>query len=218
MAQKCLECLVVDGNYSKARIGALLLGLISIAFLIWLIVLTVNLDKDKEAEANATQDFEWDKIAVTCSDKVDNKIDEKLKDDLKKCQDWAKDKNAEFIFYSDDKNCAIYKACDKMEISIKTGKTYQKDKNDESGWSEYYMTCGKDNLSFKEVSMVDSVEKCKEEASKSDHGKFIFFSESSPFPKLNKTMPGCYFYGQCDSTNVHHTDSPGETYQRKLKE
>jgi len=217
MAQKCLECLVVDGNYSKARIGALLLGLISIAFFIWLIVLTVNLDKDKEAEANATQDFEWDKIAVTCSDKDDNKIDEESKDDLVACKKLANEKvNAKFFFYSDDKSCTIYKACDKMEISNKTGLTYEK--NEKEKWIAYYMTCGKDNLSFEDVSMVDSVEKCKEEASKSDHGKFIFFSKSSPFPKRNATMPGCYFYSQCDSANVHKTDVSGETYRRKIKE
>jgi len=218
MAQKCLECLVVDGNYSKARIGALLLGLISIAFLIWLIVLTVKVGKEEDAKAKATQDFEWDKIAVTCSDKEGNMIVTESKDTLDKCKEFAaKDANAKFIFYSDDKDCTKYKGCGKMEISNKTGLTYQKT-DGKDGWNRYDMTCGKDNLSFQVVSIVDSLEKCKEEASKSDHGKFIYFSHSSPFPNFNSSIPGCYFYNKCDSTNVHSTKDFGETYERKIKE
>jgi len=213
MAQKCLECLVVDGNYSKARIGVLLLGLISISFFIWLIVLTVNLSKEEDAEANATQDFKWDKIAVTCSDEDDNKIDTKLKDDQKKCQDWAtKNKTAKFFFYSDDKNCIIYKDCDKMEISNELGLTYMKDEADK--WNEFDMTCGKDESSFQIMAMVVSLEQCKEEASKLDRGKFIFFSDPNV---ANSTIHECYFYDKCDSTNVHHTKHSGETYQRKIK-
>ena len=40
-----LGCLKENGNYSKARIVTLLLGLIALAFFIWLIVLTVKIDK-----------------------------------------------------------------------------------------------------------------------------------------------------------------------------
>jgi len=45
MVHRFLECLAVDGNYSKARICSLLLGICSIAVLIWLIVLSVQLGK-----------------------------------------------------------------------------------------------------------------------------------------------------------------------------
>jgi len=227
MAQKCLECLVVDGNYSKARIGVLLLGLISVAFFIWLIVLTVKLGKDEDAEANAThnetQDFEWDKIAwETCSEFGDNKIDTKPKSDLKACQEWAsKTENAGYIFYSYDNKCTMYKVCVKIEITKKPGLTYEKQKNGE--WIEYAdedipkKTCGNKNekYSFQMISMVDSLEKCKEEASKSDDGRFIFFSNSS---LLDKSIPGCYFYENCDSENLHVPKYPGETYLRKIKE
>ena len=43
MAPKALECLVVDGNYSKQRIGALVGVLLAFAVFIWLIVLTAKL-------------------------------------------------------------------------------------------------------------------------------------------------------------------------------
>ena len=48
MAPNCLECLTEDGNYSKLRIGVLLLGIFSLAFFIWLIVLTGNLNGNEE--------------------------------------------------------------------------------------------------------------------------------------------------------------------------
>ena len=40
-----MECFVVDGMFSKARVAILLMVVISIAFLIWLIALTVILQK-----------------------------------------------------------------------------------------------------------------------------------------------------------------------------
>jgi len=212
MAQKCLECLVVDGNYSKARIGALLLGLISIALFIWLIVLTVKLGKDEEAEASAKQDFEWNKIAVTCSDEDDNKINTEVKNNLDECRQFGdSNKAANFIFFSDDKHCTIYKGCDKMKISNKPGITNKKKENKQ--WDEYERTCGEGTVSFQLWAIVDSLEKCQEEASKSEHGKFIFFSKSSSFKKV----PGCYFYDECDPTNVHRPLHSGETYEREIK-
>ena len=50
MVHKWLGCLAVDGNYSKSRIGMLLMGTIVLGFLIWLIVLSVqikNIDQDE---------------------------------------------------------------------------------------------------------------------------------------------------------------------------
>lgn len=50
MADKWLGCLAVDGNYSKSRIGMLLMGAIFLGFFIWLIVLSVqinNIDHDE---------------------------------------------------------------------------------------------------------------------------------------------------------------------------
>jgi len=221
MAQKCLECLVVDGNYSKARIGGLLLGLISIAFFIWLIVLTVTLGKDEDSDANtnAPQDFEWEEIVATCSDNGDNKINTTSKDNRKKCGEWANNFNdAKFIFYSDDKTCILYKECGEMEgrIANKPGFTYMKIDND--NWVTFDtsdVTCGKEKSSFQAIYKVDSLEKCKEEASKSDDGKFIFFSNSS---LLGTETPGCYFYNKCDLKNLHSSDYSGKTYQRKIKE
>jgi len=226
MAQKCLECLVVDGNYSKARIGALLLGLISIAFFIWLIVLTVKLGKDEarqNAEANATQSFEWDKIVwETCSEEKDNKIATEQKSDLKKCQDWASTNElAKYIFYSYDNKCTSFKECNVMKTPKEPGLTYKKEKIEKNDkWIEYEdpknrKTCGKGKFSFQMISMVESLEKCKEEASKSDDGRFIFFSKKS---LLDEDIPGCYFYKNCDSENLHVPDYPGETYLRKIKE
>ena len=43
MANKFLGCLAKDGNYSKGRIADLFLGVLTFAFLIWLIVITVQL-------------------------------------------------------------------------------------------------------------------------------------------------------------------------------
>jgi len=217
MAQKCLECLVVDGNYSKARIAGLFLGLISIAFFIWLIVLTVNLEKDDAAGTNAPQDFEWNKYVVTCSDKDGNKISTESKNTLKECQDSAKFATASFIFYTDDKSCNIYKRCGekKRRVADKPGSTYKKLTSLTGEWRKYDMTCGKDKLSFQAMAMVDSLEKCKEEASKSVHGKFIFYSNSSLLK--DSTSPGCYFYDKCDSTYVLEPEVSGQTYQRKIK-
>lgn len=214
MAQKCLECLVVDGNYSKARIAGLFLGLISIAFFIWLIVLTVNLEKDYAAGTNATQDFEWDKISVTCSDKDDNKISTEPKENLKECKDLADSKDAKFIFYTDDKSCTMYNECDakKSRFANNSGSTY---KRGEKEWKPYDMTCGEDNDSYQVMAMVDSLDKCKEVASQFDQGEFIFFSTS---PLSDKPTHECYFYNECNSTKVHYSESPGETYQRKIKE
>jgi len=221
MAQKCLECLVVDGNYSKARIAALFLGLISLAFFIWLIVLTVKFGKNEDAGTRAPQDFEWNKIAVTCSDDGGNKIDTQSKATLEECKQWAGDTNkAKFIFYSDENStapadCSMYMKCGEKERRIvnKPGLTFQKNENDK--WKKYNMTCGKDLISYQIVAMVDSLEKCKEEASKSDHGKFIFFPN---YPVANTNKTACKFYDMCDSTHVLTSKSSGETYQRKIKE
>jgi len=210
---------VVDGNYSKARIGGLFLGLISIAFFIWLIVLTV-----KDAGAKAPQDFEWNKIAVTCSDDGDNKIDTQSKASLEECENWAKtDKKAQFIFYSDENttapaDCTKYMKCAENETRIANnpGLTYELDKS--GNWKKSKisdMTCGNDTYSFQVMSMVDTLEKCQIEASKSDHGKFIFFSDTSLLK--DSSIPGCYFYDKCDPTNVHESESSGETCRRKIK-
>ena len=43
MAHKWLECIAVEGSYSKARIGMSLMGAIFLAFIIWLIVLSVQI-------------------------------------------------------------------------------------------------------------------------------------------------------------------------------
>ena len=45
MANKCLGCLEEDGNYSKKRIGMLILGLLFLGFFIWLIILSVKIGK-----------------------------------------------------------------------------------------------------------------------------------------------------------------------------
>jgi len=213
MAQKCFECLVVDGNYSKARIAGLFLGLISIAFFIWLIVLTVNIGKDDAEGTNEPQDFEWDKIAVTCSDIDNNMVDTVKKKNLTECQNSALFGITHFVFYTDDKFCTRYKKCgeNKRSVSHKPGSTYKKTFGGE--WIKYDLTCGKDKSSFQAT--VDSLEQCKEEASKSVHGKFIFYSNSSL--KKDSTKPGCYFYDKCDSTNAHESEVSGETYQRKIK-
>jgi len=222
MALKCLECLVVDGNYSKARIGALLLGLISIAFFIWLIVLTVKLGKDDDAGANAPQEFEWNEIAVTCSDDGNNKIETQSKASLEECKIWANKKDkAQFIFYSDENvtapaDCSIYMKCGEKErrIANNPGLTYQRDGDEK--WKRYDMTCGKDQHSYQTLTLVDSLENCKEEASKSDRGKFIFFPDSPSANHENKTA--CLFYDMCDSTHVHKSEDSGETYRRKIKD
>ena len=44
MVNKYLECLSVEGTYSKARIGCLIGGIAAIAALIWLIVLSCMLE------------------------------------------------------------------------------------------------------------------------------------------------------------------------------
>merc|ERR1712126_395329 len=65
MAAKLLECLAVDGNYSKARIGALLLAIFSIAYFIWLIVLTVNMSKIDCKEKPNSDSTGWSIISET---------------------------------------------------------------------------------------------------------------------------------------------------------
>jgi len=202
MAQKCLEYLVVDGNYSKARIASLLLGLISIAFL---------------TEANTAKDFEWDRIAVTCSDNEGNKIDTKEMENREECEELASnDENAKFIFYSDDKNCTMYKKCgvNERRVAGKHGSTYEKIEED---WKEYMtnqMTCGKGPMSFADMFFVDSLKECKEKASKFDDGRFIFITS---FPTVIGNVTGCYLFNKCNSRNIHWEAVIGETYQRKIK-
>ena len=48
MAPKALEFLVVDGEYSKKRIGAAIAGLSAFVIFIWLIVLSAKLGALKE--------------------------------------------------------------------------------------------------------------------------------------------------------------------------
>ena len=48
MAPKALEFLVVDGEYSKKRIGAAIAGLSAFVIFIWLIVLSAKLGAIKE--------------------------------------------------------------------------------------------------------------------------------------------------------------------------
>lgn len=50
MVNKYLECLSVEGNYSKARIGCLLMAIFSIAVFIWLVVLTAQISNAKKGE------------------------------------------------------------------------------------------------------------------------------------------------------------------------
>lgn len=52
MVNKYLECLSVEGNYSKARIGCLVAAIFSLAAFIWLIVLTVQIGNVKKGGAD----------------------------------------------------------------------------------------------------------------------------------------------------------------------
>ena len=50
MPPKLLECLVVDGNYSQSRVMGLLGAIFAGGVLIWLIVLTAQLEPDLQNE------------------------------------------------------------------------------------------------------------------------------------------------------------------------
>lgn len=75
MVNKYLECLAVEGNYSKARIGLLLLGIFGFAFFIWLIVLSVELGKIESSCESKESDIPYKSLG--CYNSQEDKKDKK---------------------------------------------------------------------------------------------------------------------------------------------
>ena len=127
MAKKCLECLVVDGNYSKERITLLALGLLLIAILIWLITLTIKVEHiDNKYETRTTivhtttsttkvsLILSWEKIATTfniCNHSQTNVVIQNGTS-LQQCEELANQiAEAKYFFYDITYSCIVFKTC-----------------------------------------------------------------------------------------------------------
>jgi len=220
MAHRFLECLAVDGNYSKARIGALLLAIFSIAFFIWLIVLTVNMSQIDCKENPNSDSTGWSIISETqptCrSDHIEG--DKEVKDKAE-CDKIAKaNKDANFMWFAETNNtqkwyCALYKTCYKSKSKFSSwaaGTTYMKDAN-----GEFDVIVGKmDRQRCKEDEEGNTVwkwddvfyQECKERAIKLTDAKFMMYAEAFTLKTENenseKHNSRCELYKECHLQNL----------------
>merc|ERR1712126_455895 len=214
MAAKLLECLAVDGNYSKARIGALLLAIFSIAYFIWLIVLTVNMSKIDCKEKPNSDSTGWSIISETkptCgSTPMDRSGNVK---DKAECDKKASENNAtRFIWFAHSEKkgkkpyCALFKTCLVSESkfsSIAAGTTFMKDAN-----GEFNVIVGKmdrERCAEKENNRILQepdvfYQECTERAIKED-AKFMMYAEAFTLKtkdgKAEKHKSLCELYKEC---------------------
>jgi len=228
MAAKLLECLAVDGNYSKARIGALILAIFSIAYFIWLIVLTVNMSKivcEEEPKSDSTGWSIYSDTQPTCGD--DPLGNWEVKDKAECDKKAVEEKEANFMWFAEanekKKYCAVFKTCHKSKSKFSSwavGETFMKDAN-----GEYNVTVGKmdrERCTEKENNIIDSwddvfYQECIEKATNSEDTKFMMYAEAFSLEMTNGTIKdstsSCVLYKECKLKTFHDKKYPYEFTQ-----
>jgi len=221
MASKLLECLTVDGNYSKARIGALLLAIFSLAYFIWLIVLTVSMSQiNCEEKSNSSDSTDWNIITVTQPMCSHPNLDIQVKDKVE-CAKKANETNAIFMWFGKSgtegkKSCQLFKTCPISESKFSkfaNGTTFMKGADD-----KYDIIVGKMDRKRcveKGDKLISSEEdyfykECLENAIKSDEAKFMMYAEAFSLKLDNGTAVNhpslCELYKECELKTFNDPD------------
>lgn len=218
MAASCLECLTEDGNYSKLRIGTLLLGLFSIAFLVWLIVLTVQMNQlecDGESDLDLPGWKLFSETELTCG-KTNNEVTALNVKSEELCKEEAnndKYKNVtNFIWIANDSSnklhphhCVLLKSCKISETRLPGSPGITLMKDSEGNFQPFSKT--EDKTCDEKDKIGDTLEdifrkECEKEAEKTKDANYIAYVE--PFTKNdangNKTemKSQCTFYKSCE--------------------
>ena len=224
MAPNCLECLTEDGNYSKLRIGLFLLGIFSIAFFIWLIVLTVNLNQINGNEEKNPDMSGWTILTESQPICGNHFIGGKKLKNEEECIKFAASLNeSNYIWMVVSRNepekkpvyCNLLKTCDltKAMLPGEPGKMYYKDSKGKFrrfAVTENRMCAEKENNTIVEKADV-YYEECFERAENSEDVNFMMYGKPL---NAKGTKSKCVLYKECDLKDNIKVDQPIIILQR----
>ena len=219
MVSKCLECLAVDGSYSKSRIGVLVMGILSISLFIGLIVLTVQMKQINCDEEEGLPG--WSKYAetqVACDLGEKNLIFGDYVKTEKDCFNNATaNKEAKYVWLSKGTTtkhyCGLLRTCRVSEGRIPQvpGKTYIKNadgKFEIIGVTDNTCADTNNNTIFDKKDLF--LKQCTEEAKKSKDAKYVWYAA----PYNNEQKSRCTIYKECDLENGKVPSRPGKIHHK----
>jgi len=209
MVTKGLECFVTGATYSKARIGVLLLGFLSI-------------NPMKAPADTNVEKVSWDEIATTaetCDFDEKNVFASKIVDSLEECEDLANQwkELGRNLFYDKTKRCTVFKNCDKKAIFRDSPGTTYIYAGEIAKWmveskSDSSCSSGDGNL----VMTIDKgIPICRIIARDMSDINFIFSSTSPDLPE--NVTSRCFFFKTC---NLETGDVPiisGRTWKKIIE-